>query len=94
MKKCICKYSFTVGGNLSRIWYFQEGREYHYETYYHLQELQNSTIQTKIYRVYIASDTKIPFTELKFKDKFDNRAEKREKVINQILDPVKFSQRI
>ena len=85
MEKCICKYSFTIGGDHSRIWYFQEGKEYYYNTSYHLQEFENSTLQTKIYHVYIA-DVEIPFTELKFKDKFDDRMEKREKLINQILD--------
>jgi hypothetical protein len=50
------------------------------------QEFENSTIQTKIYHVYIASDFEIPFTELRFQDRFDDRMEKREKLINQILD--------
>jgi hypothetical protein len=85
MKKCICKHSFSIGGNYNKIWYYQEGKEYYYNTSYHLQEFENSTVQTKIYHVYIA-DVEIPFTELKFKDKFDDRMEKREKLINQILD--------
>ena len=86
MEKCLCKYSFSIGGNYNKIWYYQEGKEYYYNTSYHFQEFENSTVQTKIYHVYIASDVEIPSTELKFKDKFDDRMEKREKLINQVLD--------
>jgi len=86
MKKCVCKNSFSIGGNYSKISYFQEGKEYYYNTSYHLQEFKNSTIQTKIYHVYCVSDVEIPFTELKFQDKFDDRMEKREEILNQILD--------
>jgi hypothetical protein len=86
MEKCFCKYSFSIGGNHNKIWYFKEGKEYYYDTSYHFQEFEKSKIQTKIYHVYIESDVEIPFTELRFQDRFDDRMEKREKLINQILD--------
>jgi hypothetical protein len=85
MKKCICKRSFSIGGNYNKIWFFQEGKEYYYDNTYHIQEFRNSTLQTKIYCVYCTSDVEIPFTELKFKDKFDDRIEEREEKITQIL---------
>jgi hypothetical protein len=82
---CYCKYSFNIGAS-----FFLKGKEYYYDTSYHLQEFENCTIQTKIYHVYFTPDYDIrfgqSFTELKFQDRFDDRMEKREKLINQILD--------
>jgi hypothetical protein len=53
---CYCKYSFNIGAS-----FFLKGKEYYYDTSYHLQEFENCTIQTKIYHVYFTPDYDIPF---------------------------------
>ena len=68
---CYCKYSFNIGAS-----FFLKGKEYYSDTSYHLQEFENCTIQTKIYHVYFTPDYEIPFTELKFQDRFEYRMEK------------------
>lgn len=85
MRECICKVSFSIGGNFSQVFLFQEGKSYLYNIKYHEQELVTSIIKTPLYYVYIDKDTDIPFTEGKFKDKFDDRREIRNEKINQIL---------
>jgi len=85
MRVCVCKVDFTIGGNFSQIFLFQKGRSYLYLIRYHEQELVTSIITTPLYYVYIDKDTDIPFTEGKFKDKFDDRREIRNEKINQIL---------
>lgn len=85
MRVCVCKVDFSIGGNFSQVFFFQEGRSYTYKIKYHEQELETSIIKTPLYYVYIDEDTDIPFTEVKFKDKFDDRCEIRNEKINQIF---------
>ena len=76
---CICKYSFYIGKIL-----FYQGNTYSYDVNIHEQDFDNLKIVNKIYMVRNENEI-VPFIELRFREKFDDRQEIRNEKINQIL---------
>lgn len=71
---CFCKKYFKIG-----FYSFNKNQQYIYSTEKHKET------KLKIYFVYIDNGDSIPFTEEKFKERFDDREEIRNEKINQIL---------